>query len=220
MEKREYKVSEIFENQVLNELYETRGDGLECLYTKMYGEPEEIKETKQAKKELENLMKKLVKDEENRKELWLKLDRFEGCLSGEMSFWDKQYYKLGFLDKLFLKREIEETKTRFFKNKENNKIQENSFFYRYIDSVMQFLEDNRYNIWQKRKDYKQIKDKMREIKNKYANVRLFIEDRVVTANLTKEELKAVLEYINLDDEIERIEKIETFKLGLKEGNWL
>ncbi len=85
---------------------------------------------------------------------------------------------------------------------------------------MQFLEDNRYNIWQKRKDYKQIKDKMREIKNKYANVRLFIEDRVVTANLTKEELKAVLEYINLDDEIERIEKIETFKLGLKKGNWL
>lgn len=85
---------------------------------------------------------------------------------------------------------------------------------------MQFLEDNRYNIWQKRKDYKQIKDKMREIKNKYANVRLFIEDRVVTANLTKEELKAVLEYINLDDEIERIEKIETFKFGLKEGNWL
>ena len=156
MEKREYTVNELFENQILNEIYETRGDGLECFYIRMYGEPEEIKETK----------------------------------------------------------------TRFFKNKENKKIQENSFFYRYIDSIMQFLEDNRYNIWQKRKDYKQIKDKMREIKNKYANVRLFIEDRVVTANLTKEELKAVLEYINLDDEIERIEKIETFKLGLKEGNWL
>lgn len=37
---------------------------------------------------------------------------------------------------------------------------------------------------------------------------------------TKEELNAVLEYINLDNEIERMEKIETFKLGLKEGNWL
>lgn len=156
MEKREYKVNEIFENQILNEIYETRGDGLECFYIRMYGEPEEIKETK----------------------------------------------------------------TRFFKNKENKKIQENSFFYRYIDSIMQFLEDNRYNIWQKRKDYKETKEKMRKIKNKYPNVRLFIEDRVVTANLTKEELNAVLEYINLDDEIERIEKIETFKLGLKEGNWL
>ena len=220
MEKREYKVSEIFENQVLNDMYETRGDGLECFYIRMYGEPQEIKETKQAKKELENLMYELVKDKKKQKQIWLKLDRFEGAMSGEMSFWNKQYYKLGFLDKLFLKREIEETKTRFFKNKENNKIQENSFFYRYIDSIMQFLEDNRYNIWQKRKDYKQIKDKMREIKNKYANVRLFIEDRVVIANLTKEELKAVLEYINLDDEIERIEKIETFKLGLREGNWL
>lgn len=220
MEKREYKVSEIFENQVLNDIYETRGDGLECFYIRMYGEPQEIKETKQAKKELENLMYELVKDKKKQKQIWLKLDRFEGAMSGEMSFWNKQYYKLGFLDKLFLKREIEETKTRFFKNKENNKIQENSFFYRYIDSIMQFLEDNRYNIWQKRKDYKQIKDKMREIKNKYANVRLFIEDRVVIANLTKEELKAVLEYINLDDEIERIEKIETFKLGLREENWL
>ena len=165
-------------------------------------------------------MKELIQNEEKQKELWIKLDKFEDCMSGEMSFWDRQYYKLGFLDKLFLKREIEETKTRFFKNKENNKIQENSFFYRYTDSIMQFLEDNRYNIWQKRKDYKQIKDKMREIKNKYPNVRLFIEDRVVTANLTKEELKAVLEYINLDDEIERIEKIETFKLGLRERNWL
>ena len=128
MEKREYKVNEIFENQILNEIYETRGDGLECFYIRMYGEPEEIKETK----------------------------------------------------------------TRFFKNKENKKIQENSFFYRYIDSIIQFLEDNRYNIWQKRKDYKQIKDKMREIKKKNAKVRLFIQERVVTANITKEELKAVL----------------------------
>ena len=220
MEKREYTVNEIFENQILNEIYETRGDGLEYFYIRMYGEPKEIIETKQAKKELEDLMKELIQNEEKQKELWIKLDKFEDCMSGEMSFWDRQYYKLGFLDKLFLKREIEETKTRFFKNKENNKIQENSFFYRYTDSIMQFLEDNRYNIWQKRKDYKQIKDKMREIKNKYPNVRLFIEDRVVTANLTKEELKAVLEYINLDDEIERIEKIETFKLGLRERNWL
>ena len=32
----------------------------------MYGEPEEIKETKQAKKELENLMNELVKDKENK----------------------------------------------------------------------------------------------------------------------------------------------------------
>ncbi len=32
--KREYKVNEIFENQILNEIYETRGDGLECFLYK------------------------------------------------------------------------------------------------------------------------------------------------------------------------------------------
>ena len=66
----------------------------------------------------------------------------------------------------------EETKVNFFKDKENDKIQENSFFYQYTDSIMQFLEDNRYNVWQRRKDYKETKDKIRKIKNKYPNVRL------------------------------------------------
>ena len=97
MEKREYTVNELFENQVLNDIYETRGDGLDGLYIRMYGEPEEIKETRQAKEELENLMYELVKDKEKQKQLWLKLDRFEGAMSGESSFWNKQYYKLGFL---------------------------------------------------------------------------------------------------------------------------
>ena len=214
MEKREYTVNELFENQVLNEIYETRGDGLQCLYISMYGKTEEITEVENAKKELENLMYELVKDKEKQKQLWLKLDRFEGAMSGESSFWNKQYYKLGFLDRIYLKKEIEETQ----KNKVDD-INKNSFFHKYIDSIMQFLEDNRFNTWRKRKDYKTITDKMTKIKNKYPNVRIFIEDRMAI-ELTKEELQAVLEYISLDDDIEKIEKIETFKLGLKEGNSL
>ena len=113
MEKREYTVNELFENQVLNDIYETRGDGLDGLYIRMYGEPEEIKETKQAKKELENLMNELVKDKEKQKQLWLKLDRFEGAMSGESSFWNKQYYKLGFLDRIYLKKEIADSNKKF-----------------------------------------------------------------------------------------------------------
>lgn len=91
-----------------------------------------------------------------------------------------------------------------------------NFFYHYIDSIMQFIEDNRFNIWSKRKDYKEITDKMSAIKDKYPNVRTFVEDGEVV-NLTIEELKAVLEYISLDDDIEKLEQIETFKLGIKEG---
>ena len=83
----------------------------------MYGEPKEIKQVKQAKKELEDLIKELVQDEEKQKELWLKLDEFEGGMSGKMSFWDKQYYKLGFLDGIYLKKEMKEIKENFSNNK-------------------------------------------------------------------------------------------------------
>ena len=108
---------------------------------------------------------------------------------------------------------IEKRARNKLKDEQNSK---DNFFYNYIDSIMQFIEDNRFNIWSKRKDYKEITDKMRAIKNKYPNVRKFVDDRQVV-DLIKEELKAVLEYISLDEDIERLEKIETFKLGIKEG---
>lgn len=116
MEKREYTVNELFENQILNDIYETRGDGLQCLYIRMYGKTEEMTEVEKSKKELENLMYELVKDKKKQKELWLKLDRFEGAMSGESSFWNKQYYKLGFLDRIYLKKEIADNKRKFVEN--------------------------------------------------------------------------------------------------------
>ena len=38
MEKREYTVNEIFENQILNEIYETRGDGLDIKRIRRFNE--------------------------------------------------------------------------------------------------------------------------------------------------------------------------------------
>ena len=115
-----------------------------------------------------------------------------------------------------LDKELLLEKQRVKSKLKNEHNSNDNFFYNYIDSIMQYIEDNRFNIWSKTKDYKEITDKMRAIKNKYPNVRTFVEDRQVV-DLTKEELKAVLEYISLDDDIERLEKIETFKLGIKEG---
>lgn len=218
MKKEEYKLEDLFENQILNQLYEISVDGLECLYLKMYGEPEEIKEVRQAKKELEILIKEIVKDKNKQEQLWLKIDRYEGFMSGEMTFWNRQHYKLGFLDRIYLKKELKELRNTFAKTNEDIAMKD-GFFSTYLESFMQFLEDNRFQIWRKREDYTKITNRMREIKNKYPNVRTFVEDRQVV-ELTKEELSAVLEYITLDDEIDKIEKIETFKLGIKEGNSL
>ena len=213
MEKREYTVNEIFENQILNEIYETRGDGLECFYIKMYGEPKEIKETKQAKKELEDLMKKLVKDEEKQKELWLKLDRFEGCMSGEMSFWDRQYYKLGFLDKIYLKKEIVDDNRKF--TNDNVGDLKDTFIYKNINFIKEMLG---VNIWE-RKDYKEIVHKMSKIKEKHPNVMNFIERNKIV-KLTEKEVKALREYLELADNMQNIELVETFKLGLKDNSLL
>ena len=217
MKKEEYKLKDIFENQILNELYESSRDGFECIYIKTFGEPQEIRETKNAKEDIEQLIEKIIPDKEKQKELWLKLDKYDGCMSLEMEFWHRQFYKLGVLDKNYLKKEMEELEEKFAKS--NNSELESSFFYSYIDSFMEFIEDNRFGSWKKRADYKKINDRMIEIKNKYPNIRTFVEDRQVI-KLSKEELSALLEYISLDDCIERIEKIETFKLGIKEGNML
>lgn len=36
MKKEEYKLKDIFENQILNELYESSRDGFECIYIKTF----------------------------------------------------------------------------------------------------------------------------------------------------------------------------------------
>lgn len=213
MEKKEYTVNEIFENQVLNDIYETRGEGLECLYIGMYGEPEEIKETRQTKKELENLMYELVKDKKKQKQLWLKLDRFEGAMSRESSFWNKQYYKLGFLDRIYLKKEIRDNKRKFIDDDVINV--EDTLLYKSMCFIKEMLGTNLWNI----KKYKEIVHKMSKIKEEYPNIKEFIERNEIV-NFTKKEVKALSEYLKLVDDMQDIEFIETFKLGLKDNSLL
>ena len=61
---------------------------------------------------------------------------------------------------------------------------------------------------------------MQEIKNKYPNVRLYIEDEEIDKNLNKEELKAVLEIIEIENNMNALEIEEAFRLGLKENEML
>lgn len=213
MEKKEYTVNELFENQILNDIYETRGDGLQCLYIRMYGKTEEITEVEKAKKELENLMYELVKDKEKQKELWLKLDRFEGAMSGESSFWNKQYYKLGFLDRIYLKKEIADNKKKFVED--NVGDFRDTLIYKSMCFIKEMLGENLWNI----KEYKEIVNKMSKIKNEYPNVMDFIERNEIV-NFTKKEIKALSEYLKLADDMRDIEFIETFKLGLKDNSLL
>ena len=103
-------MEEFFENKVLNDLYETRRDGFEVAYLNKYGEPEELKRSREAEEELTNLIKNIAVDEETRKEIMSKLNDFEASMLGETCFWNEQYYKFGFADSNNLKEELHEVK--------------------------------------------------------------------------------------------------------------
>lgn len=212
-------MEETFENKMLDNLYEIREGEVEKQYIAKYGKPEEVKKSENAEKELVDFMKKFIKEKKDVQKLFKKLNNFELCAMSEMYFWYKPYYKTGFIDGVYLKKELKHNKNIFLDNKLNIDIEEDSFFYKCVDSVMQFIEYNRFNIWTEREDYKEIMDKIEKIKDKYPKIRTFLEDEKII-KLTDEELKGLLEVINLNNDIQSLEIVETFKLGLKEGNFL
>ena len=61
--------------------------------------------------------------------------------------------------------------------------------------------------------------KMQEIKNKFPRTRDFIEDEEIN-ELTKEEMKALSEIIQINGQLEVLEIEEAFKTGIKEAGML
>lgn len=206
-----------YNNKILDDLYETRGEELEEFYIAKYGKPKEEQQANLIEEDLINFMKKFIKDKKDIQKLCKKINQYESLVMEQMDFWYKIYYKQGFIDGINLIKEVQKEKN--LSSGKNEEIKKDSFFYNYIDSVLEFIEYNRFNIWQKRKNYQEIINKMNNIKNKYPKIRLFIDDETIT-ELNKEELQVLLEYINLDNCIEKLEKLEIFKLGIKEGNLL
>lgn len=204
-------MEEMFEDKVLDDLFDIRTNGLERRYLDKYGEPEELKEKEKIEQEMMDLVKKLVPDIESQNQIIDKFQNFKENMMSEICFWHKPYYKMGFIDGLNGKKEIIEIEND---KKYNDEILKNSFIHNYI---IQFIRENKKII--KRKDYKITNKQMNAIKKKYPNVRAFFEDGKVI-ELTKDELKAIYDYIVLDRNIEKIEIEESFKLGLKENNVL
>lgn len=209
-------MEEMFENKVLDDLYEIRRDGFESIFINHYGESEEIQKSRASENQLTEKVEKFVKNKKKKKQILEKLEEYTDDLLGKMCFWEQQYYKLGFVDGMYFKKEMKDQKEIFSNNAIKDNMENDSFFYIWKHSLIEFLA---VEIRKKSKEYAEITNKMSKIKKQFDNVRLFLEDREAI-ELTKEELKAVIEYISLKEKIEDIEKVEMFKLGLKEGNWL
>lgn len=152
----------LFKNQILNDLYETRGDGFECEYIKQYGETEEITKSRELEEKLTGIIKEKVKDEKVLDEILSKLNDFQGAVIGEMCFWNEQYYKLGFLDSVYLKKELIERKTEFQKTKNEDTSTDDSFFNNCIADFIDYFEKQKSKNLLNRADYKELIKKMEQ----------------------------------------------------------
>lgn len=204
-------MEDLYENKILDDLYEIR-EGFITSYKKKYGELEETKKAEQAEDELVNFMKKFIKDENTMKELFEKINKFEGYALDEMCFWHKPYYKLGFIDGMRLKKEIREGK--IIENTSNYSI-----ILQNINEISDYFEEQKYRNLKKNKEYDKIRHKIEEIKNKYPRVREFFEDDKIE-QLTKKEMKAILDITELQNDRAMYEADEMLKIGLREGKAL
>ena len=204
-------MEDLFENKILDDLYKIR-EGFITSYKKKYGELEETKKAEQAEDDLINFMKKFIKDENTMKELFEKINKFEGYALDEMCFWHKPYYKLGFIDGMKLKKEIREGKV--IENTLNDSI-----ILQNINEISDYFEEQKYRNLKKNKEYDKIRHKIEEIKNKYPRVREFFEDDKIE-QLTKKEMKAILDITELQNDRAMYEADEMLKIGLREGKAL
>lgn len=102
------KPQQIFENKVLDDLYETRCDHLKAILNKLYKRPEEVEEIQQTERELCDAINNLIKDEEVKKILIEKLNEYEGSIFEETNEWECLYYKMGFTDGICFQEELKE----------------------------------------------------------------------------------------------------------------
>lgn len=131
---------------------------------------------------------------------------------GEMCFWYKPYYKIGFIDGISLKKQIKEEKNI-------NKKEEEIIIYKNINEISDFFEEQKYENLKQNKEYTKIAKKIEEIKRKIPKIRDFLENDEIT-EFSKEEIKSILKIIELNNHRAMYEAEEMFKIGLREGKAL
>ena len=92
----------------------------------------------------------------------------------------------------------------------------NQYTDEWLDYFADYFENQRVSRIRLRHEYKEIEKDICEIKHKYPNVVTLLEDGE-NVKLNDEEEEAIIEILNLQEEINMIELKESFKLGFKEA---
>ena len=208
-------MEDLLKESVLENLFESNKEEFEWYIMKMDKECSENQElTAKLEEQIRNAIKELISNEEKKKEILNKFKEFDTNMSLATQYWGRNYYKLGFFNGINFKRELKLYEQN--SNKENNN---DNFFYKYTDDLMDYIEENRINSLMQRQDYAEKNKNIEEIKKDFPKIRDYLEEGEIK-RLNKKELKALLDIIGFNNDIDAIETVETFKLGLKEGKLL
>ncbi len=204
-------MKKFLERNILDELYELKGDEFADNI---------LKEMSKQKKELESLaieekltekIKEVVTDEKKQNEILNLLNKFELATGDDDDFWNKMYYKLGAYDCIRMS-EVVKTEVKEEKKEIETKT---VFFDEYSDDFYDYLNTNRVRMLKENAEYKELEVKREKVKADNPNIRAIFEDKEAV-QLTEDEVKAVLDMLEIEGDINTIETIENFKLGARE----
>ena len=97
-------MKKLFESKILDELYEMRSEGLAGAIRRKYGKSEISEKGAKIEQELIKMLGETIKNKQKFKEIFNKLNEFECCLMRETVNFEMYYYKLGFVDGMYLKK--------------------------------------------------------------------------------------------------------------------
>lgn len=195
------KFEELFNKSIFEELFDNQKNDFESYVTKK-AQSKEYYEDARILEEIKGIIGKSNLNIDIKQKISEKFEEYERAELKEYEFWVRKYFKLGIINGIRLKDELNKSDDTFFSN--------NS------DGFTEYIEDIRYNKIFKNEEYQKIKDEIGKYKEKYPRLITFFEDNTYIENITEEEQNAIFEVMSLIEKMFMLEEKEMFKMGMKE----
>ena len=152
------KFEELFKKTIFEELFENQKNDFESYVTKKT-QSKEYYEDARILEEIKGIIGKSNLDNDIKQKISKKFEEYERAELAEYEFWVRKYFKLGIINGIRLKDELNKSDDTFFSN--------NS------DGFTEYIEDIRYNKIFRNEEYQKIKDEIGRYKEKYPRLITF-----------------------------------------------
>ena len=162
--------------------------------------------------DISNKILEKIKNKELCHEIINNINRLVNLQTEEVELWRVECFKEGYFSAMKL---VKETQEKLQKEKVKNKKEKGFFDYCEDYFCDYFDRESRQNLTLN-EDYKKAKETIINIKKKYPKIREIL-DSDKYEKLNKEEREQIVQIREAQGEMDLIELIEAYKLGLKDG---